>query len=123
MRARIGIEKVKYCGVGNVTQKYNIYVKQIQKNLDKKLDINLEISRWIYFIYPHECLLRFSMEALSNYVSLCTCHITLKSFSCHGAMKPGFMKRLTHGKERSLSHDDTGNTNNNFNKLKKQAIH
>ena len=44
------------------------------------------------------------------YVSLCTRHITFKSFSCHGATKPGFMKHLTHGKERPLSHDDTGNT-------------
>ena len=45
-------------------------------------------------------------------------HINIQSFSCHGATKPGFMKRLTHGKERSLSHDDTGNTNNNLNTLK-----
>ena len=45
-------------------------------------------------------------------------HITIQSFSDHSATKPGLMKHLTHGKECSLSHGDTGNTNNNLNKLK-----
>ena len=38
-------------------------------------------------------------------------------FLCHGATKPGF-EMADAWKRRSLLRDDTGNTNNNLNKLK-----